>query len=74
VYKIVFVKLEGKMSLERSRRRLKNNIKMDFKEIEWESMDHIYLAQYRRAFTNTVMNFWCRKRQEFFWLAELLNF
>jgi hypothetical protein len=57
VYKIVFVKLEGKTSLQRSRKRLKNNIKMDFKEIEWESMDQINLAQYRRAFTNTVMNF-----------------
>jgi hypothetical protein len=36
-----------------------NNIKMDLREIEWDEMDWIYLAQYRdqwRALVNTVIN------------------
>jgi predicted nucleotidyltransferase len=37
-----------------------DNIKMDVREIEWDAMDWIYLAQDRdqwRAVVNTVMNF-----------------
>jgi hypothetical protein len=37
-------KLEGKRSLGRPRRRWYNNIKTDFKEIEWEGMEWINLA------------------------------
>jgi len=30
---------------------------MDLKEIRWEDVDGIHLAQVRRSFVNTVMNF-----------------
>jgi hypothetical protein len=36
-----------------------NNIKMDLRELEWDGMDWIYLAEDRdqwRALVNTVMN------------------
>jgi hypothetical protein len=38
---------KGKRSLGRSRCRLKDNIKMYFREIGWEDVDWIYLAQDR---------------------------
>jgi hypothetical protein len=50
---------EGKTPLGRPRRRWVDNIKMDFREIEWDCMDWIDLAQDRdqwRALVNTVMN------------------
>jgi hypothetical protein len=50
---------EGKRPLRRSRRRWVGNIKMDLREIEWDGMDWIELAQDRekwRALVNTVMN------------------
>jgi hypothetical protein len=40
-------KPEGKRPLERSRRRLEENIKIDLKEIGWDGMDWIDLAQNR---------------------------
>jgi hypothetical protein len=49
----------GKRSLGRPRRRWMNNIKMDVREIGWDGMDWIDLAQDRdqwRALVNTVMN------------------
>jgi hypothetical protein len=52
-------KLEGKRSLGRPRRRWVDNIKIDLREIGWDGMDWIDLAQDRdqlRAFVNTVMN------------------
>jgi hypothetical protein len=52
-------KPEGKRPLGRSRRRWKDNIKMDFQEVGCESKDWIDLAQYRdgwRALVNVVMN------------------
>jgi hypothetical protein len=48
-----------KEPLGRPRRRWVDNIKMDLREIEWDGMDWIYLAQNRdqfRALVNTVMN------------------
>jgi hypothetical protein len=42
------------------RRRWKDNINMDVKEIEWVDVDWIHLAQNRnkwRTVANTVMNF-----------------
>jgi hypothetical protein len=42
-----------------SRRRWVDNIKMDLREIRWDGMDWIDLAQDRdqwRALVNTVMN------------------
>jgi hypothetical protein len=52
-------KPEGKRLLGRPRRRWVHDIKMDFREIDWDGMDWIDLAQDRdqpRALLNTVMN------------------
>jgi hypothetical protein len=54
-------KPEGKRPLRRPRRRWVDNIKMDLREIGWDRMDWIDLAQdrdQRRALVNTVMNLW----------------
>jgi hypothetical protein len=59
-YKIVIRKLEGKKPLRIPRHRWKNNIRMDFREIGWEGVDWMHLAQDRdqwRAVVNTIMNF-----------------
>jgi hypothetical protein len=58
-YRILVGKPEGKRPLGRPRRRWVDNIKMDLREIEWDGMDWIDLAQDRdqwRAIVNTVMN------------------
>jgi hypothetical protein len=50
---------EGKIPLGRPRRRWVSNIKMDLREIGWDGVDWIKLAQNRcqwRALLNTVMN------------------
>jgi hypothetical protein len=50
---------EGKRPLGRPRHRCVENIKMDLREIEWDRMDCIDLAQDRdqwRALVNTIMN------------------
>jgi hypothetical protein len=44
---ILVGKPDGKRSLGRPRRRWVDNIKMDLREIEWNSMDWIDLAQGR---------------------------
>jgi len=52
-------KPEGKRPLGRPKRRREDNIRMDPKEIGWEGVDWIHLAQDRnkwRALVNTVMN------------------
>jgi hypothetical protein len=52
-------KPEGKRLLGRLRRRWVDNIKMDLREIGWDGMDWIDLAQCRdkwRVLVNTVMN------------------
>jgi hypothetical protein len=52
-------KPEGKRPLGRPRRRWVDNIKLDLREIRWNDVDWIDLAQGRdkcRAFVNTVMN------------------
>jgi hypothetical protein len=51
-------KPEGKRLPGRPRRRWVDNIKMDLREIGWEDMDWIELAQDRdqwRALVNTLM-------------------
>jgi hypothetical protein len=51
---------EEKRPLGRPRLRWMNNIKMDLREIGWDSMDWVDLTQDRsqwRALVNTVMNF-----------------
>jgi hypothetical protein len=50
---------EGNRSLGRPRRRWADNIKIDLREIGWDGMDWIDLAQDRdqwRVLVNTVMN------------------
>ena len=42
-------------------RRCEDNIKIDFREVGWESVDSFDLTKDRdrcRAVVNTVMNFW----------------
>jgi hypothetical protein len=59
VYRILVGKPEGKRPLGRPRRRWADNIKMDLREIGWDGMDWIELAQDKdpwRALVNTVMN------------------
>jgi hypothetical protein len=53
--------LEERRPLGRTRRRLVDNIKIDFSEIGWGGMNWVDLAQdmdKSRALLNTVMNFW----------------
>jgi hypothetical protein len=50
---------EGKRPIGRPRRRSEDNIKMELREIRWDGMGWIDLAQNRdqwRALVNTVMN------------------
>jgi hypothetical protein len=57
-YNILVEEPEGKRPLARSRRTWEGNIRMDFREIGWESVDWIHLAQDRdqwRAVVNTVI-------------------
>jgi hypothetical protein len=52
-------KPEGKRPLGRSRHRWVDNIKIDLREIGWDCMNWIDLAQVRgqwRALVNTLMN------------------
>jgi hypothetical protein len=58
-YRILVGKPEGKRPLGRPNRRWVDNIKMDLREIGWDGMDWIELAQDRdqwRDLVNTVMN------------------
>jgi hypothetical protein len=50
---------EGKRPLGRPRRRRVDNIRINLREVGWDGMDWIYLAQNRdqwRALVNTAMN------------------
>jgi hypothetical protein len=52
-------KPKGKRPLRRPRRRWVEDIKMHLREIEWDGVDWIYMAQDRdqwRALVNTVLN------------------
>jgi hypothetical protein len=58
-YKILVGKPEGKRPLGRPRCSWVDNMKMDLREIGWDGMDWIELAQdreQRRALVNMVMN------------------
>jgi hypothetical protein len=58
-YRILVGKPEGKRPLRRPRRKWVGNFKMDLREIGWDGVDWIELAQDRdqwRALVNTVMN------------------
>jgi hypothetical protein len=57
-YRILVGKPEGKRPLRRPRCRWVDNIKIDLREIVWDGMDWIDLAQDRdqsRALVNTVI-------------------
>jgi hypothetical protein len=59
-YRIFVGKPKGKRPLGRPRRRWVDTIKVDLRDIGWNVMDWIDLAQDRdqwRALVNTVMNF-----------------
>jgi hypothetical protein len=58
-YRILVGNPDGKRPLGRTRRRWVNNIKMDIREIGWDAVDWIDMAQdrdQRRAFVTTVLN------------------
>jgi hypothetical protein len=58
-YRILVGKPGGRRPLGRPRRRWVDNIKMDRREIGWDGVDWVELAQDRdhwRALVNTVMN------------------
>jgi hypothetical protein len=58
-YRILMGNPEGRRPLGRPRRRWVDYIKMDLREIGWDGMDWIDLAQDRdqwRAIVNAVMN------------------
>jgi hypothetical protein len=59
VYRVLVGRPEGRRPLGRPRRRWKDNIKMDLREIGIDGVNWIQLAQDRvqwRACVNTVMN------------------
>jgi hypothetical protein len=58
-YRILVGNPEGKRPLGRPKRRWEDNIRLDLREIEWEGVDCMHLAQDRdqwRSLVNTVMN------------------
>jgi hypothetical protein len=59
-YKVLVGKPEGKRPLGRPGRKWDDNIRMNLRNIGWEGVDCIHLAQDRdqwRAVVNTVINF-----------------
>jgi hypothetical protein len=52
-YRILVGKPEGKRPLRRPRCRWMDNIKMDLREIEWDGVDWIDMAQDRDQFWNS---------------------
>jgi len=59
-YKILVGKPTGKRPLGKPRRRWEDNIRIDLREIGWEGVDWIHLAQDRDqwwAVVNTVTKF-----------------
>ena len=60
VHRILVGKPEGKKPLGLSRRKWENNIKINLKELEWDSVDWINLArdrENRRELVNMVIKF-----------------
>jgi hypothetical protein len=58
-YSILFCKSDGKSLLGRLRRRWEDYVRMDLKEIGWDDVNWIRLAQDRdqwRALVHTAMN------------------
>jgi hypothetical protein len=64
-YEVLLGKPEGKRPHGRPRHRWEDNIKMDFREIVFEGIGWMHLAQDRDqmwALVNTVMNLWITKQ------------
>jgi hypothetical protein len=64
-YKIVVQKPEGKRLFIRSKDKWEDNIRVDLREIRWEVVDRMHLAQDRdqwRAVGNMAMNLGFHKR------------
>jgi hypothetical protein len=60
VYRVLVGKPPGRRQLERPRRRWKDWIRMDFREIGWGGVEWVHLDQDRnrwRSLVDTVMNF-----------------
>jgi hypothetical protein len=60
-FRILVGKPEGKRPLGRPRHRWVDEIKMDLREIGWDGVDWIDMAQNRdqwRVLVNTVLNLW----------------
>lgn len=69
MYNILGGKPDGKRLPRISRRRRKNNIKVDLLEILWESVNWIHVAQDRGmwwSFVKTAMNVFGSIKQEFY--------
>jgi hypothetical protein len=59
LYRVLVGMLEGKIPLERPRRRWEDGIRMDLGEIGWGGVEWIHLVQYRDhwpAVVTAVMN------------------
>jgi hypothetical protein len=59
-YRISVGKAEGKIPLGRPRPRWENNIRMNLREMVWECVNWMHVAQevdQRQALVNTVINF-----------------
>jgi hypothetical protein len=70
---ILVGKREGKRPRGRTRRRWEDNIRMDLREIGWESVDWVHLAQITsqwRDLVKTVMKLPVPKRREISCVAE----
>jgi hypothetical protein len=60
-YRILVGKLERKRPLGRPRCRWVDNVEMDLREIGWDGLDWIYMAQNRdqwRTVVNAIMSIW----------------
>jgi hypothetical protein len=60
-YNILVGKLEGNRPLGRQRHKLEDNLTIDLKEMAWEGVDWIHMAQDRDQWwvlVDTVMNHW----------------
>ena len=54
-YRVLVGRPEGKRPLGRPRRRWKDNIKMDLREVDYDAGDLIHFAQ-ERAYIRAVLN------------------
>jgi hypothetical protein len=64
VHRLLVGKPQGKIPLGKPRRRLVDNVRLDFGDMGWNGMDWIELAQDRDQWmilVNTIMNVWVHK-------------